>query len=111
MYSKINKYQNQRLNTSNNINNSGNNSIKIMKSGNTFHNQHNFSNEKVMRNENNIRNNKTYITKDGKRYVLAKNVQRVRREEEDKNNKNNDRSHNFTIDINRSDNGELVNNK
>ena len=111
MYSKINKYQNQRLNTSTNIDNSGNNSIRIMKSGTTFPNQHNFSNEKIIRKENNMRNNKTVITKDGKRYVLAKNVQRVRREEEDKNNKYNDRSNNFTIDINRNENGELINNK
>ena len=86
MYLKINKtksFANQRLNNSNNISssNSGNNSIRIMKGGVAINNQQNLSNERIIRGD--MRGNNVIITKDGKRYVLAKNVQRIRKEEDD----------------------------
>ena len=93
-YSKIQNFQSQRLNTSDNINSNNylnnplnNNSVRIMKSEMYVNTQHNLSNDKIIRGNNipnNIRNNNNIIiTKDGKRYVLAKNVQRVKREDED----------------------------
>jgi len=95
MYMKYNKVQNlqsQRLNTTGNINTNHNNplninNIRIMKSDIYVNNQHNLSNDKIIRGPNNINHNmknNVVITKDGKRYVFAKNIQRVRKEEEDK---------------------------
>ena len=93
MYMKYNKVQNlqsQRLNTTGNINTNHNNplnNVRIMKSDIYVNNQHNLSNDKIIRgpnnNNHNMKNN-VVITKDGKRYVFAKNIQRVRKEEEDK---------------------------
>ena len=70
-------YETQRLNTTNNIinnnsgNNIGNNSVRLLKSDIGL-------NEQIMKGSKNA-----FVIKDGKRYVLAKNVQRIRREEED----------------------------
>ena len=97
-YSKVQNFQTQRLNTSGNINNNyhynnplNNNSVRLMKSEMYTNTQHNLSNDKIMRGNNtnpnipnNIKNNSNVIiTKDGKRYVLAKNVQRIKREDDD----------------------------
>ena len=65
----------------NNIINNTNNSMRINKSS-ILNNPHNFSSEKIIRGGNNIKGNETIITKDGKRYILSKNVQRFRKEED-----------------------------
>ena len=96
-YSKVQNFQTQRLNTSGNINNNyhynnplNSNSVRLMKSEMYTNTQHNLSNDKIIRGNNipnisnNIKNNSNVIiTKDGKRYVLAKNVQRIKREDDD----------------------------
>ena len=96
-YNKVQNFQSQRLNTSDNINSNyldiplNNNSVRIMKSEMYVNTQHNLSNDKIIRGnniqnniQNNIRNNNNFIViKDGKRYILSKNVQRVKREDED----------------------------
>ena len=46
-----------------------------------INNQQNLSNDRIIRGD--MRGNNVIITKDGKRYVLAKNVQRIRKEEDD----------------------------
>ena len=83
----------QRQNTVNNIStsnnniinnnfiNNANNSVRINKSS-ILNNQHNFSNEKIIRGGNNMKGNDVIITKDGKKYILSKNVQRFRKEED-----------------------------
>ena len=65
----------------NNIINNTNNSMRINKSS-ILNNPHNFSSEKIIRGGNNNKGNETIITKDGKRYILSKNVQRFRKEED-----------------------------
>jgi hypothetical protein len=64
-----------------------NNSIRIMEYEKYDNTQHNLSNDKIIKGNNirnNIRNNNNIIiTKDWRRYVLTKNVQRVKREDED----------------------------
>ena len=83
-------FETQRLNTYNSNNISSNiinynKSQKIMKSNKYINNQHNLSNDKIKRTGNNTFGNKNIIiTKDGKRYVLDKIVQRVRKEDDDK---------------------------
>ena len=70
------------MNNTDNLSNNfpGSNSVKMMKS--TFNNQYHMSNDKNVTGVKNIRNINEEIVKDGKRYVLSKNVQRIRREDE-----------------------------
>ena len=86
MYLKINKtksFANQRLNNSNIIGNQslGNNSLRILKSGVPINNPQNLSNDRIIRGD--MKGNNVIITKDGKRFVLAKNVHRVRKEDDE----------------------------
>ena len=79
-------YSGQRQNTLNNIsvsnsiysnaNNNNNNSLRILS------NQRNISNEKLFKGNNTMRNNEIPHSKDGKKYVMAKNVQRTKKDEE-----------------------------
>ena len=87
MYIKHNKIQNnhnQRINTTNNININYykilNNNVRMLKLDQSLTSRLNNSNEKLMKQENNSGNKNLFFTRDGKRYVLSKNVQRVRRE-------------------------------
>ena len=85
VYSKLNKYHNlynKNLNNTDNLSNNfpGSNSVKMMKS--TFNNQYHMSNDKNVTGVKNIRNINEEIVKDGKRYVLSKYIQRIRREDE-----------------------------
>ena len=87
MYIKHNKIQNnhnQRINTTNNININYykilNNNVRMLKLDQSLTCRLNNSNEKLMKQENNSGNKNLFFTRDGKRYVLSKNVQRVRRE-------------------------------
>ena len=85
-------FSGQRQNTSSNISvsnsiysntNANNNSLRMMKSDNSLSNQRNISNEKLFKGNNTMRNNEVVISKDGKKYVMGKNPQRVKREDED----------------------------
>ena len=86
MFAKINKYQiisNQKINVQNK--NIGkyplDNKSRMIKSDVNINNQIYFSNDKSLnRNINTRAINNMVITKDGKRYVLSKNVQRIREE-------------------------------
>ena len=85
IYSKLNKYHNlynKNLNNPDNLSNNflGSNSTKMMKSA--FNHQYHLSNDKNVKGNKNIRNINEETVKDGKRYVLAKNVQRIRREDD-----------------------------
>lgn len=106
-YTKIQNHQNQRLNTTNNITTnqhsiSNQNSVRGMKTD-ILNNRLNYSNEKIIKREKIIRtSNNTFITNEGKRYVLSKNVQRVRREYNEKGIKNDEKKDNYTnIDENK----------
>ena len=79
------KFETQRLNTTNNLintsgNNIGNKSLRILKSdkGLNIRNQQYLTNEQILR-----ESKKVIVTKDGKRYVLVKNIQTIRKEEDD----------------------------
>ena len=74
---KSNKSQNFDTQRINNNNNAYNNNYRMIKYGIDMNNQQNMTND-------NIRNRNIIITKDGKRFVLSKNVQRIRREDDDK---------------------------
>ena len=74
-------FSGQRQNTSNNISvsnsiysntNTNNNSVRMLS------NQRNISNEKLYKGNNTMRNNEIPHSKDGKKYVMAKNVQRTK---------------------------------
>ena len=88
MFMKINKYQiisNQMINIPNN--NIGkyplDNRTRKINFGVSANNQINLSNDRKVKGNNNTRDiNNMIITKDGKRYVLSKNVQRIRREDD-----------------------------
>ena len=87
MYMKHNKIQsnhNQRIHTTNNININYykflNNDARMFKIDQSLSNRLNISNEKLIKQENNLGNKNLFVTRDGKRYVLSKNVQRIRRE-------------------------------
>jgi hypothetical protein len=85
------EFSGQRQNTSNNISvsnsiysstNATNNSVRMMKSDNSLSNQRNISNEKIFKGNNTMRNNEVALSKDGKKYVVAKNVQRTKKEDD-----------------------------
>ena len=78
-------FSGQRQNTSNNISvsnsiysntNTNNNSVRMLS------NQRNISNEKLYKGNNTLRNNEVAHSKDGRKYVMAKNVQRTKKEDE-----------------------------
>jgi hypothetical protein len=77
------------INNSNNINVSSNysnisanSSMRIYKTGNMLKTQHNSSSEKLFKGGNTVINDEGFKASDGKRYVMARNVKRIRREEE-----------------------------
>jgi len=79
-------FSGQRQITSNNISvsnsiysntNTNNNSVRMLS------NQRNISNEKLFKGNNTMRNNEVAHSKDGKKYVMAKNVQRTKKEDEE----------------------------
>ena len=77
------------INNSNNINVSSNysnisanSSMRIYKTGNMLKSQHNSSSEKLFKGGNTVINDEGFKASDGKRYVMARNVKRIRREEE-----------------------------
>jgi hypothetical protein len=81
------------INSSNNSNNNNNvssncsnvntnNSMRIYKTGNLLRIQHNSSSEKLFKGGNITINDEGFKASDGKRYVMARNVKRIRREEE-----------------------------
>ena len=78
-------FDNPRINTNNNA---YNNNYRMLKYGIDINNQLNMTND-------NIRNRNIVITKDGKRFVLSKNVQRIRREDDDKFGKIEERRKNY----------------
>ena len=78
-----NKNNSNIINVSNNYSNiNSNNSMRIYKNGNIFKNQHNASSEKLFKGGNTMINDEAFKGSDGKRYVMARNVKRIRREEE-----------------------------
>ena len=85
---KSNKSQNFDTQRINNNNNAYNNNYRMIKYGIDMNNQQNMTND-------NIRNRNIIITKDGKRFVLSKNVQRIRREDDDKFGKIEERRKNY----------------
>ena len=80
IYKKHNKMQNNQSQRINTINKALHNNVKMLKSEYSLNNRLNYSNEKLINQDNNSGNKQLYITKEGKRYVLSKNVQRIRRE-------------------------------
>jgi len=79
-------FSGQRQITSNNISvsnsiysntNTNNNSVRMLS------NQRNISNEKLFKGNNTMRNNEVAHSKDGKKYVMAKNIQRTKKEDEE----------------------------
>lgn len=89
---KLNQqYNGKRQNYINNINVSSNssnistnNSMRIYKTGagNILKSQSNTSSEKLIKGGNTVINDECFKASDGKRYVMARNVKRIRREEE-----------------------------
>ena len=91
-------FSGQRQITSNNISvsnsiysstNTNNNSVRMLS------NQRNISNEKLFKGNNTMRNNEVAHSKDGKKYVMAKNVQRTKKEDEDGQGKVDERKKNY----------------
>ena len=71
------------INASSNCSNiSTNNSMRIYKTANMLKSQHNSSSEKIFKGGNIIITDEGFKASDGKRYVMARNVKRIRREEE-----------------------------
>ena len=83
---KSQNFDNRRINTNNNA--FSNNNFRMIKYGIDINNQQNMTND-------NIRNRNIIITKDGKRFVLSKNVQRIRRDDDDKFGKIEERRKNY----------------
>jgi len=80
----IHNSNNSNANISNNCSNiSTNSSMRIYKPGNMLKIQHNSSSEKLIKGGNsNLNDEGCFKASDGKRYVMARNVKRIRREEE-----------------------------
>ena len=79
-----NQNQNQRIKTTNNISinyyNIMQNNVRMIKPDYSPRNRLDHSNEKIIKQDNNNGNKNLFVGRDGKRYVLSKNVQRVRRD-------------------------------
>ena len=84
---KMQNFENHKLNT---LDNTGGNILKMNKVAITVNNENNLTNENIVREDMNKKNNNIIITKDGKKYVLSKKIQKVRKEDNNNKSENNE---------------------
>ena len=73
---KMQNFENRKLNT---LDNAGANILRINKTVIIMNNTNNLSTEKITKGDNNKKSNNFIVTKDGKKYILSKKIQKERK--------------------------------